>query len=149
MARYAEREDCLGTVQEGQELHLGCFSTHDLEQYGWVVGFADSKDDMIFVPEGARLMGQDGMEYELRLEKDPRYGGNLGYLYGREERFGLESEVKIDLQKTTLLRFGNSRLNVKFKVKNPGLIEVVGAAEKEPEKPKKGLLRRVLEAVGA
>jgi len=151
MSRYALKNDCLGEAKEKQKIQFGCFSTHSLENYNWVVGFSDMQDRMVYVPEGTKLIGPDNKEYELRLEELRKR--NLGsekrevmaYLHGKEERFGgigkkygLESEVKISLQDSMMLRFNSQR--IKFRVKQLGKEN----QETVDSPPKKGLIKRLL-----
>ena len=123
MARYAEKEDCLvKSVEEKQKVCLGCFYTHNHENYNWVVGFATpDTDKMVYVPEGTKLIGPNGVEYEVRLTKDGRWQGSLAHLHGREERFGMTSEVVINLQDAIELRFDEKRSEMVFEVKEIGV----------------------------
>jgi hypothetical protein len=151
MSRYALKKDCLGEAKENQKLQIGYSYTHGLESYNWIVGFSDINDNLVYVPEGTKLIGPDNKEYELKLEELRKiniYSEDkevMAFLCGKEERFGgkrekygLGTEVKISLENAMVLRFNNKRET--FKVKQIGKSN----QEETPKPSKKSLINRLL-----
>lgn len=143
MGRYSSKDECSSEAKENQKLMIGCSYTHGLESYNWIVGFSDKHNNLVYVPEGTKLIGPDSIEYELRLEKVerdysfPRVAFKAS-LHGKEKRFNLETEVKISLDHAMMLRFDKKR--AKFRVKQLG-----GDNQEADSKKSKTLLGKLKE----
>jgi hypothetical protein len=109
MSRYVAADECQEQAKVNDKLRFGWFSLHmSLEDYNWAVGFSNEKNDMVYVPGGAKLMGSNKVEYELVLQPiAPSFGipNFQASLVGTEERFGLEAKVSVPLDYAMMLRF--------------------------------------------